>query len=275
MSRIQQSISSAKKERGHRKGKVSSRDASANDIVSELKDDIALSNLNLKPGRFESLDLDHLEKNRIIHAGSPPDVVTPYKILRTRVLQEIERHGWRVLAVTAAHEGAGKTNTAINLALTVAQSAGHPVFLLDLDLRKPGIASSLGLGKIEGGLGDYLSNNLQLDEVLWNVGVENLVVVPGTLRYNNSSELLTSKRMTDLVSAIKTDPSDPIVIIDLPPLLLTDDALAIVPMVDSILFVVAEGQTKRADIVHSLELLKDVDLAGVVLNKSKDPQPGY
>jgi len=81
--------------------------------------------------------------------------------------------------------------------------------------------------------------------------------------------------MAELVSAIRSDPSEPISIIDLPPVLAADDALAVAPIIDSLLFVVAEGETKRADISHSLELLRDVELLGVVLNKSRDAHPGY
>ena len=144
-----------------------------------------------------------------------------------------------------------------------------------MDLRKPGIAKSFGLSDVECGLGEYLSGGPDFADITWNVGIDNLVVVPGTRRFTNSSELLASPAMNELIQMIKGDQSSPIGIVDLPPVLVTDDALAIAPIVDCLLFIVAEGETKRKDLLHSLELLKDVDLAGVVLNKSRDTHPGY
>jgi len=234
-----------------------------------------LSELDLTPKHYVTLDHDHLESSRVIHGNDSLDVVTPYKILRTRVLQEMDKSDWRIMAVTAAHEGAGKTITAINLAMTIAQSGRRNVFLLDFDLRKPGIASTLGIDYLKRGLGDYLSEDKELGDILWTVGIDNLVIVPGLGRFENSSELLTSKPMRELLSAMESEDGEPIVIVDLPPVLVTDDAMAISPMVDCLLFVVAEGETKRADVLHSIELLEDVDLAGVVLNKSRDTHPGY
>lgn len=243
--------------------------------VVEFKSELPKSILAISKARRVMPDSDHLASNRIIHDDSSLESITPYKMLRTRVLQKMDKNNWRILAVTASHEGAGKTITAINLAITIARSGGRSVYLLDLDLRKPGIARTLGIGDISAGVGDYLSGDRKLKEILWSIGVDNLFVVPGQGRFDNSSELLTSMRMIELISVIRSDPSEPIIIIDLPPVLAADDALAVTPILDSLLFVVAEGETNRADVTHSLELLRDVSLLGVVLNKSRDAHPGY
>lgn len=243
--------------------------------VVEFKSELPKSIRAISKARRVMPDSDHLASNRIIHDDSSLESITPYKMLRTRVLQKMDKNNWRILAVTASHEGAGKTITAINLAITIARSGGRSVYLLDLDLRKPGIARTLGIGDISAGVGDYLSGDRKLKEILWSIGVDNLFVVPGQGRFDNSSELLTSMRMIELISVIRSDPSEPIIIIDLPPVLAADDALAVTPILDSLLFVVAEGETNRADVTHSLELLRDVSLLGVVLNKSRDAHPGY
>jgi len=275
MSRIQDSLRSIKKTQGGAKETKSSKDSRQVGSVSDLKVNLPESIFKIPKKRRAILDPDHLENSRIIHDGFTLDAITPYKMLRTRVLQKMDKNDWRILAVTASHESAGKTITAINLAMMIARSGSRSVYLLDLDLRKPGIARSLGIKDVTAGVGDYLSGKRKLDEILWSVGVDNLFVAVGRGRFDHSSELLVSKLMTELVSAIRSDPSEPIIIIDLPPVLAADDALAIVPIIDSLLFVVAEGETKRADISHSLELLRDVELLGVVLNKSRDAHPGY
>ena len=243
--------------------------------VLERKVELPETIFNIPKKQRAVLDTDYLANSRIIHDDFALDAVTPYKMLRTRVLQKMDKNGWRVLAVTASHESAGKTITAINLAMMIARSGGRRVYLLDIDLRKPGIARSLGIDDIPAGVGDYLSGKRKITEIVWSVGEDNLFVMPGKGRFDHSSELLVSEPMTELVSAIRSDPSEPIVIIDLPPVLAADDALAVAPLIDALLFVVAEGETKRADISHSLELLKDVELLGVVLNKSRDAHPGY
>jgi protein-tyrosine kinase len=276
MSRIQDSLHSVKKTQGGTTKKTKSPKATRQSgSVSELKVKLPESIFKVAKKRRAILDPDHLENSRIIHDEFALDAVTPYKMLRTRVLQKMDKNDWRILAITAAHESAGKTITAINLAMMIARSGGRSVYLLDLDLRKPGIARSLGIEDVSAGIGDYLAGRRKLEEILWSVGVDNLFVAVGKGRFDHSSELLVSKPMTDLVSAIRSDPSEPIIIIDLPPVLAADDALAIAPIIDSLLFVVAEGETRRADISHSLELLRDVELLGVVLNKSRDAHPGY
>ena len=268
MSRNQDRLHSVKKTK-------SSRASKRVKSVTESKIKLPVSFLDIPKKQRAILDPEHLLNSRIIHDEFDLDAVTPYKMLRTRVLQKMDKNGWRVLAVTASHASAGKTITAINLALMIARSGGRRVYLLDIDLRKPGIARSLGIDDISAGVGDYLSGKRKIKDIVWSVGEDNLFVLPGKGRFDHSSELLVSEPMSELVSAIRSDPSEPIIIIDLPPVLAADDALAIAPLVDALLFVVAEGETKRADISHSLELLKDVELLGVVLNKSRDAHPGY
>lgn len=274
MSRIQDSIRSMKSSRSAAKKKSTAGNKRL-ESVTELKWELPRSIHDIPKKQQVELDPGHLKKSRIVHEGFALEAVTPYKMLRTRVLQNMDRTGWRVLAVTASHESAGKTITAINLAMMIARSGGRSVYLLDLDLRKPGVARSLGIKHVSAGLGDFLSGAKKFDEVLWNIGIDNLFVAAGRGRFDNSSELLVSNPMSELISAIRSDTYNPIIIIDLPPVLAADDALAVAPIIDAMLFVVAEGETKRADIKHSLELLRDVELLGVVLNKSRDARPGY
>jgi capsular exopolysaccharide synthesis family protein len=275
MSRIQDSIRSMKASQAAAKKAKPSIANKRLESVSGLKFELPKSIGDIPREQRIILNSDHLAKSRIIHEESALNVVTPYKMLRTRVLQNMDRSGSRVLAVSASHESAGKTITAINLAIMVARSSGRSVYLLDLDLRKPGVARSLGIDNVSAGIGDFLAGDKKFEEVLWNVGIDNLFVAASRGRFDNSSELLVSNPMTDLISAIRADASHPIIIIDLPPVLAADDALAVTPVIDSLLFVVAEGETKRSDIMHSLELLRDVNLLGVVLNNSRDARPGY
>jgi Mrp family chromosome partitioning ATPase len=110
--------------------------------------------------------------------------------------------------------------------------------------------------------------NADLSSILWNVGVENLVVLASRDRFPDSSERITSKRMQDLIKTFKKASPKPIIIFDLPPVLAADDAVAVSPNVDGVLMIASERETRREDLSHAMDLLKGANVLGVVLNKS-------
>lgn len=211
---------------------------------------------------------DVLERHRIIHPGFSESALTGYKMLRTRVQQELSTNGWKSLAITAAHDGAGKTVTAINLAITLASHGGHEVYLVDLDLRSPCIADYLGLPDDISGLYAYLEGARTVQDLLWNIGFENLAVLANRDSMADSSERIVSRRMQEMYSALSSASPNPIVVFDLPPVLTADDAVAMSPFVDAMLMVASEGETSRDDFKGALELLHNANLIGVVLNKA-------
>lgn len=224
----------------------------------------------LQPSRkFQPAVVD-LERNRIIHDGYPEAALTSYKMLRTRIQQSLSSNEWKTLAITAPHDGAGKTVTAINLAIALASHGGHEVYLVDLDLRNPAIAEYLGLPDDIPGMRAYLDSDRPLRDLLWDVGVPNLAVVANRDQMDDSSERITSKRMRELITGLKKASPNPIVIFDLPPMLTADDAVAISPFVDGMLLVASEGETTREDFKSALELLRNVNVVGVVLNKADE-----
>lgn len=222
----------------------------------------------LQPGCKHVPAAKALERNRIIRDGYSEEALTKYKMLRTRTLQQLNANNWNTLAITSAHDGAGKTVTAINLAVTLASQGGHDIYLIDLDLRNPSIADYFGLPDDCPGLASYIEGKVQLTDILWNVGIENLVVLGNRDRTADSSEQLTSKPIRDLISGFHSASPRAIAIFDLPPVLTADDAVAISPYVNCLLMVASEGETTRSDLGQALELLQKANLIGVVLNKS-------
>ena len=222
----------------------------------------------LQPGCKHDLDTKTLKRNRIIHDGYPEEALTHYKMLRTRILQRLNANSWTTLAITAAHDGAGKTVTAINLAITLASHGGHGVYLIDFDMRNPAIAEYLGLPADNPGFAAYFDGSAQLTDVLWDVGIENLVVMANRDRIADSSERLTSIRMQELFASFRSMMPRPIAIVDLPPVLTADDAVAVSPNVDGTLMVVSEGETSRADLGQAVGMLRDSNFIGVILNKA-------
>ena len=226
----------------------------------------------LERARAVTLDRDTLDANRIRGIeGSDPGSAA-YKMLRTRVLRRMRSNGWHSLAVTAARAAAGKTLTAINLAISLAQESNQEVILVDLDLRNPRVASYLGLSP-QFSLADYLTNDVPIEKVLLKPDVPGLYVAPGAERLEQSSEMLASQKMAILAQTLVSTSPSTIVVFDMPPLLEADDMLTFMPHVDAVLFVVAQLETQQSDLERSNELFKELNLIGTVLNKSRDEAP--
>ena len=227
--------------------------------------------------QFETVMLNPvvLERNCVLPQVTDRAALRAYKILRTRLLRRLSAEHWRWLALTSTKAGEGKTLTSINLAVALAQEPNTHVCLVDLDLPRPQVAAQMGI-RCERGLGDYLLGEAEALQVIYNCGSPNLLVIPNNRPFDHSSEMLASPRMLELLRVIEMELPHHIVIFDMPPLT-SDDALAFAPRVDGVLMVVAEGQTERAAVAKSQELLAEMNLIGVVLNHSaeRDDAPSY
>ena len=221
--------------------------------------------------RVVKLDPGALEKNRIIAHSKLDQRSMHYDMLRTQVIQEMHRNKWRTLAVTSPSPSCGKTVTAVNLAFSIAHKMSETVLLVDFDLRKPSVARYLQLPDGPS-LVDYLEGGKDLSEVLVNPGVPRITILPNMKPIANASETLASSKVSNLIKEMRNRYDERIVIIDLPPILTIDDALAILPNIDCSLLVVAAGESKASEIRESKRLLESNNLLGTVLNKS-DAKP--
>jgi Mrp family chromosome partitioning ATPase len=216
-----------------------------------------------------SVDSRTMERNCVLPAVSDTAALRAFKILRTRVLRRLEMNKWNSIAVSGMSVGEGKTLTALNLALALSQDVNTWVFLVDLDLQRPQVANYLGMS-FEKGLSDYLLGKAELDQVVYNLQSERLGVIPNARAFQHSSEFLNSPRMSELLNALEREVPRRIVIFDMPPLLVSDDVLAFQPQFDSLLLVVSEGKSGRAMLRGAKEVLSEMNLLGVALNRSRD-----
>ena len=208
-----------------------------------------------------------LRDNRIV-AGLPNEAAADiFRMLRTKVMLSLASQGHSTLAVCSALPGEGKTLVAVNLAVGLAMDVNYTVLLVDLDFRNPGVHGYFGI-EPEFGLTDYLLGEASLADCLINPGYERLVLLPSGAPLDHSSEILSSPRMAELAQELRDRYPDRIMIYDVAPLLVADDYLAFMHHVDACLMVVAEGATKVADIERAMDLLKDSNVIGTVLNKS-------
>lgn len=213
-------------------------------------------------------DPNLLERNRVLAPGSTSPAADAYRMLRTQVAQRMSEHGWRTLAVCSPRRGEGRTLAAINLAVTLAADPRYSVLLCDLDLRTPSVASLFGMQpKI--GVDDVLTAKAALADCLVHPeGFERLVLLPARAPLASSSEYLAGAVIGRLVAELRERYPDRILIFDLPPVLVADDALAFSPNVECALVVVDEGATRRDDVTRCLEMLHNTPVVGTLLNRS-------
>jgi protein-tyrosine kinase len=191
----------------------------------------------------------------------------PFDMLRTQVLQSMEVAGAKILAVTSPTAGCGKSVTAVNLALSIARQPENSVLLMDLDFQKPKVATYLGL-ESGGGVLSVLEGRRRLAEAVIHahIGTQELMVLP-TASSSGSAEFMASRAMATLFEELKRDSGAQTVIVDLPPVLASDDVIAVLPHVDCVLLVVAVGTTKVSEIEECNKHLRSAGVLRVVLNK--------
>jgi protein-tyrosine kinase len=164
-----------------------------------------------------------LAEKRLIAGNRTDPRATAFRMLRTQVLQTMRENNWTSIAVTGPTSGVGKSLVAANLAISISREVNQTVLLVDVDLRRPAIHNYFDF-EPDYGLLDYLRGDAELKELFVNPVFKRLVLLPGRGSTSESSELLSSPRMINLVKDLKNRYQSRIIIFDLPPLLNVDDA---------------------------------------------------
>jgi capsular exopolysaccharide synthesis family protein len=225
--------------------------------------------------RVVKLRKEQLERSRIVAFNKNDPKSMSFDLLRTHVLQKMEEKGWRTLAITSPTPESGKTVVAINLAMSIAQQTNKTAMLVDFDLRRPKVGKYLGI-PMEKSLNELLEGAAELKDILINPDMPRLVVLPTKTSVKNSSETLSSRKVADLIKDLRERYKSRIVIFDLPPVLVTDDAIALLPQIDCVLLVVANGMSTKREIEDSVRLMPAENLIGTILNKAEvEPMPYY
>jgi Mrp family chromosome partitioning ATPase len=230
----------------------------------------------LQDSQFHGVRLSeaHLEQARIVGQAVGTPHGRYYDMLRTQVLQEMDKNSWQFLAVTSPTATCGKTVTACNLAMSVARLPERSVLLVDMDMRKPMVGNYLGL-ESDSGIVGVLEERRTLGSALIeaSIGPSKLLVLPGQAAA--SSEWMASQTMGSLLQTIKRDFRSRIVIFDLPPMLIGDDVISILPRMDAVLLVAGVGTTSMSDIKECQKHLQHSNVLRVVVNKVTDSSDDY
>jgi capsular exopolysaccharide synthesis family protein len=205
--------------------------------------------------------------NPLLVAGLAPKSLAAeqYRQLRTRLAHAENAHALRTVLITSPQKGEGKSITAANLALTMAQELQRRVVIVEADLRKPSVQQLFGLPSGPG-LAEYLSGAADLKDVMKFLPEYNLTLITAGMTPTNPAELLGSTAMRRLLDQLRTRFDR--VILDTPPVLPLADVAVLAPMVDGALLVVRAGVTPKPAIENALRGFDSSRLVGIVLNES-------
>ncbi|MCF2529269.1 polysaccharide biosynthesis tyrosine autokinase [Yinghuangia sp. KLBMP8922] len=192
-----------------------------------------------------------------------------FRLVRTNLQFAQVDHRPHVIIVTSSLPGEGKTNTAANLALSLAQ-AGHTTCLIDADLRNPCVAKTFGLVQ-SAGLTSVLIGAATVSDVLQWAGDDTLAVLTSGPIPPNPAEILASQRMSQVLRDVAT--AFDVVIVDTAPLLPVADTLGLAPLTDAAILVVRAGKTPADQVRAAADGLRAVGahILGGVLSMT-DPQ---
>ena len=214
-----------------------------------------------------NVSLEVLEQNRIVAHNAADPRSRAFDMLRTQVLQAMDKQDWQFLAVTSPTLGCGKSVTAINLALSIARQPDRSALLVDMDLQRPSIAYYLGIRAKEG-LCNVLEGKIPLATALFRTNVDGneVMVLPAESSTVHSSALIGSHATSALLENIRQEFKGRTVIFDMPPLLQGDEVLALLPKIDCVLLVTAAGVSTQQQIVECNKHLQSTEVVRLVLN---------
>lgn len=215
------------------------------------------------------------ENEKTLHKNLDFTAVEQYKLLRTNLSFTLpQEEKCSIIGVTSAMRGEGKSTTAVNLSYVLAES-GKKVLLIDGDMRIPSIARKMGLENTYG-LTDLLkgASTVQMGTFKYSEHT-NWYIMPSGALPPNPSELLASKRMKNVISTLSE--SFDCIIIDLPPVNLVSDALAVSQFISGMIVVIREDYTEKKELETCFRQLKlsDINVLGCVINEEKKGKGSY
>ena len=226
----------------------------------------------VKNQKLATIDLDDLQARGFLTPATKRNkLVEEFRLIKRMLLSRRWDSGdlpGNTILVTSALPSEGKTNTAVNLAMSMAAEEDMTVLLVDADFIKPDALRQLGI-YAKKGLIDVVENpDLDIADVMMRTNIDNLTVIPAGQLHDRCTELLASTRMKQVVADLAHRYEDRIIIFDSPPVLVTTESTALASHMGQILFVVQAGRTKREAVQNALELLGDGPPIGMMLNRA-------
>lgn len=205
------------------------------------------------------------DRSLIVSVNPTSTISEVYRLLRTKIHYLSKDHESKLIMVTSALAGEGKTTTICNLATTYALE-GKKVLLIDADLRKPSLHRIFSLPNNHG-LSTLLTGGTSAQSAIQETMVGYLSLLPSGPVPMNPSELIDSTAMRELLESLKQDYD--VILIDTPPVLAVTDPVITSTLCDGVVMVVATGRVKKDHLRKAKEQLNHVNarMLGIVLNR--------
>ncbi len=212
----------------------------------------------------------------IVPGGQVSGLAEEYRIVKRTLLRKAFGarntpalpRGNRIL-VASANPGEGKTFSAVNLALSMAQEQDHEVLLIDADFAKPSVLAALGLSGGKGFMDALADPNLDVADCLIATDLPNLMVLPAGQQTNQDTEYVASVRTAQVIDRLQENAPNRILIFDSPPVLAASPAIALSSHVGQVLVVVRADVTKESSLRDAISLMAACDEMMLLLNGVK------
>lgn len=226
--------------------------------------DQIVRNLKKTGRKFSESDVKRVESKLITRFSPKSPISEAYRSLRTNIQFADIDNPKRILMVTSSASKEGKSTTAVNLAVTLAQM-GSRVLLIDSDLRRPALHNFFSVEKTYG-LTNVLIGSLSFDDVLKKTEVDNLDLITAGDIPPNPSEMVASEAMRKLID--EAHQRYDFVVMDSPPVIAVTDAAILATRVDGTILVASSGFISKREVSRAVSLMKNVrsKIMGVVLN---------
>lgn len=207
----------------------------------------------------------YVNKSLLAYIHPHGDISEQYRTIRNNIHYAANGSKVRSLLVTSPSEGEGKSTTTVNLAVCMAQR-GDRVLIIDVNFRNP-IINKIFNVQTSPGLSNILGQQLEIREAIYNTEIEGLDILPSGQRLYNSTELLDSPLMDD-VMAFAYEKYD-MVLLDCPQVLGVPDTNALASKCDGVLLLLKSGKTQQEHAVEAKRtlLFAKANILGVILNK--------
>ena len=217
------------------------------------------------------------QRRQILSKNTNFAIQEAYKSLRTNISFSIRGNKCKKFCITSGASGEGKSITLLNLAISIAQT-GKKVLLIDCDMRRPSLATKLPIQKAPG-LSDFLAGQSHSDNLIQHCGLKDneraFHVVSAGRNPPNPMELLSSARMAKMIDRLRQNYD--YIILDLPPVNLVSDALAVSKYITGMIVVIRQEYTEKKELATCFRQLRlsNVNVLGCVMNETTSDRGYY